>query len=403
MKIRLNKSVAALATGALLLVGVPVVGLSSVSSAAAKPVYVIGYQGPLTGSAAQYGLNELGGLNLAINNANATGKLPFTLKVKSYDDQGDPTLAPAQAQAEVAIPNLVAVVGAAFSGATHASMPYWTNAHIAAITPSATAVTIATGKNNFFRMVYGDDVQGTTDANFLVKTKGAKTVSVISDGSFYGAGIAGVVAGAAKAAGATVTTDSLPQTSSCSGGVASVSEFAAAATKIKTSKPDAVFYGGYACDFANLLPALKSAGYKGTVMSGDGSYDAVLLKTTTPKSAALGAYLSAANCGSTGNLTGTLAKQYKKLTGIEPAAALYDAQAYDAGNILVAALQKISLTGGVSAIRPAIISYLHSGSWSGVTGKIQFQANGDLVGTGKGNIAIYKVTGKKLPTAHSCY
>ena len=159
MKIRLNKSVAALATGALLLVGVPVVGLSSVSSAAAKPVYVIGYQGPLTGSASQYGLNELGGLNLAINNANATGKLPFTLKVKSYDDQGDPTLAPAQAQAEVAIPNLVAVVGAAFSGATHASMPYWTNAHIAAITPSATAVTIATGKNNFFRMVYGDDVQ----------------------------------------------------------------------------------------------------------------------------------------------------------------------------------------------------------------------------------------------------
>ena len=403
MKIRLNKSVAALATGALLLVGVPVVGLSSVSSAAAKPVYVIGYQGPLTGSASQYGLNELGGLNLAINNANATGKLPFTLKVKSYDDQGDPTLAPAQAQAEVAIPNLVAVVGAAFSGATHASMPYWTNAHIAAITPSATAVTIATGKNNFFRMVYGDDVQGTTDANFLVKTKGAKTVTVISDGTFYGAGIAGVVAGAAKAAGATVTTDSLPQTSSCSGGVASVSEFAAAATKIKTSKPDAVFYGGYACDFANLLPALKSAGYKGTVMSGDGSYDAVLLKTTTPKSAALGAYLSAANCGSTGNLTGTLAKQYKKLTGIEPAAALYDAQAYDAGNILVAALQKISLTGGVSAIRPAIISYLHSGSWSGVTGKIQFQANGNLVGTGKGNIAIYKVTGKKLPTAHSCY
>ena len=403
MKIRLNKSVAALATGALLLVGVPVVGLSSVSSAAAKPVYVIGYQGPLTGSAAQYGLNELGGLNLAINNANATGKLPFTLKVKSYDDQGDPTLAPAQAQAEVAIPNLVAVVGAAFSGATHASMPYWYNSHIAAITPSATAVTIATGKNNFFRMVYGDDVQGTTDANFLVKTKGAKTVTVISDGSFYGAGIAGVVAGAAKAAGATVTTDSLPQTSSCSGGVASVSEFAAAATKIKTSKPDAVFYGGYACDFANLLPALKSAGYKGTVMSGDGSYDAVLLKTTTPKSATLGAYLSAANCGSTGNLTGTLAKQYKKLTGIEPAAALYDAQAYDAGNILVAALQKISLTGGVSAIRPAIISYLHSGSWSGVTGKIQFQANGNLVGTGKGNIAIYKVTEKKLPTAHSCY
>lgn len=85
MKIRLNKSVAALATGALLLVGVPVAGLATASSAAAKPVYVIGYEGPLTGSGAQYGQNELGGLNLAINNANATGMLPFTLQVKSYD------------------------------------------------------------------------------------------------------------------------------------------------------------------------------------------------------------------------------------------------------------------------------------------------------------------------------
>ena len=48
MKIRLNKSVAALATGALLLVGVPVAGLATASGAAAKRVYVIGYEGPLT-------------------------------------------------------------------------------------------------------------------------------------------------------------------------------------------------------------------------------------------------------------------------------------------------------------------------------------------------------------------
>ena len=49
MKPRLNKTVAAVASSALLLMAVPAVGIASTSGAAAKPTYVIGYQGPLSG------------------------------------------------------------------------------------------------------------------------------------------------------------------------------------------------------------------------------------------------------------------------------------------------------------------------------------------------------------------
>jgi len=105
-------------------------------------------------------------------------------------------------------------------------------------------------------------------------------------------------------------------------------------------------------------------------------------------------------------LTGADAAAYEALTGIAPASALYDAQAYDAGNIVVKALKSLSsalATNTITQTRSAIVSYLHANTFEGVTGKIAFQANGNLVGTGKGNIGIYQITGKDLPTKKTCY
>ena len=207
MKFRLNKTVAAVASSALLLMAVPVVGFASASGASTKPLYTIGYEGPLSGGNQQLGLNMVFGVELAINQANAAGKLPFKLHLASYDDQGSGTLSPAQAQAAVSNKTLVAVVGPAFSGATKAAEPYYSAAHIATVSPSATAAAFAFGtNNNFMRDVAGDDVQGAADANFLVKTKSLKTLDVINDGSFYGAGLAAVVATQVKTDGGTATT-----------------------------------------------------------------------------------------------------------------------------------------------------------------------------------------------------
>src|ERR1019366_1337098 len=117
MKLRLNKTVAAVASGALLLLAVPAVGIASTSGATSKPTYVIGMEGPLSGGNLQLGLNVVFAVELAVNQANATGKLPFKLKVAKYDDQGDPTISPTQAQSAVANKKLIAVVGPMFSGA----------------------------------------------------------------------------------------------------------------------------------------------------------------------------------------------------------------------------------------------------------------------------------------------
>jgi len=401
---RFGKTAALVASSALVLMAVPAIGFASASTASAKPVYVIGYEGPLSGGNAQLGINMKWGVELAIQQANASGKLPFTLQAAWYDDQGSSTLSPAQAQAAVANGKLVAVVGPAFSGATKAAEPFYANAGIATVSPSATAAALATGisNNNFMRVVYGDDVQGSADAKFLVKTHSAHKVLVIDDGSFYGSGLSAVVATSAKADGASVSTNSLPETSSC-GGVASATEYSAAATQIKTSNPSAVFYGGYYCDFGLLLSALATAGYTGTVMSGDGSESSSLITATTPPSAANNVYLSAAGGGSGGNFTGKLETAFLKVSnGVTSSAALYAPQAYDATNVIIAAMVKAKLSGSLEIKRIAIRDALHTITYKGITGTIAFQSDGNLVGSGAGQIDFYQVkTGVITQVGHN--
>jgi branched-chain amino acid transport system substrate-binding protein len=382
MKFRLNKTVAAVASSALLLMAVPAVGIASASGASAKPTYTIGYEGPLSGGNQQLGLNMVFGVQLAINQANASGKLKFKLKLRTYDDQGDPTISPTQAQAAVHNKSLVAIVGPAFSGATAASEPYYSAAHVATVSPSATRVSLATnGWNNFFRVVADDGVQGPADANYLVTKKGFKTVYVVNDGTSYGAGLASALAAQATTDGATVTTATVPGTSQCQNGTASATEYSAAATQAVASHAAALFYGGYYCDLGLFLGALKSAGYSGTIMSGDGSLSPALIQGTTPASAADGVLLTCACATSTNHKFNSA---YSALSHFSAANATYAAEAYDATNAVINAMKSLK-----HVTRSGIVSALHKLTYKGLTKVVKFQSNGNIAGSA---IFVNKVT-----------
>ncbi len=379
MKLRFNKTVAAVTSSAVLLMAAPTVGVVS-ASAGSVPTYTIGYQGPLSGSYAYLGQYMYYGALVAINNANAGtkfGKLPFKLKLARFDDQGSSTIAPSQAQAAIQTRSLVAIVGPAFSGATEASEPYYSKAHMPTVSPSATAAALAKGaRNNFMRVVAGDDVQGAADANFLVKTHHVKSLVVINNGSFYGAGLAAVVSKQAKKDGAKVTNYTDPTTGSC-GGTASTTQYAATATQIMAAHVDGVYFGGYYCGFGLLLGALSSAGYTGTIMSDDGSWSTGLFSDTTPPTAANGVYVSEAG-GGNANLTGKLASQFQKLSHQKAQGATYAAQAYDATNMIIKAMLSIKRSPNIKVLRGQLVVELHKMTFKGVTGTIHFQGNGDL-------------------------
>jgi branched-chain amino acid transport system substrate-binding protein len=392
MRLRLNKAVAVVGASALLLLAVPAVGMGE-AGAAKVPTYTIGYEGPLSGGNQQLGLNMVFAVQLAINWANAGktfGKLPFKLALKSYDDQGDPTVSPTQAQSAVANKKLVAIVGPAFSGATAAAEPYYKAAHVATVSPSATRVTLATsGWNNFFRVVADDGVQGPADADYLVKKLGKSKVYVVNDGSAYGAGLAQAVAAQVSTDGGTATSVTVPGTAQCQNGTASATEYSAAATQAASSGTSALFYGGYYCDLGLFLGALASAGYTGTVMSGDGSLSPALIQGTTPASAANNVLLTCA-CASSTNSKFNAA--YQALSHFSAANATYAPESFDSANVIIAAMKYLAKH-HKKITRSNIVGELHKISYKGMTKTVKFQSDGNIAGSA---IFVNKVENGKI-------
>ena len=361
---------------------------SNGGSGGEKPTFKIAYQGPLSGGNAQLGLNMKFAVELAINEANAAGDLPFKLEYTESDDQGDGKVSPTAARKLIDDKSVIAVVGPAFSGATKAAEPLFADAKLATVSPSATSPTLADGGwASFFRVVADDNAQGPADADYAVKKLGAKNIYVIDDASAYGQPLSKAFADQAKTDGAQVTSESAPGTTQCQAGQGNAQQYPALATKIKGSGADSVFYAGYYCDFALLTKALRNAGYTGQLMSGDGSYDSTYVKNAGAKNAE-GTFLSCQCSDIASNPKGAdFVSAYKAEFGQDPGA--YSAEAYDVTNAIIEVLKGL----GDSPTREKVVEAFGSVDYQGLTKEIKFKADHDLeVQTA----FLYKVDAGKL-------
>jgi branched-chain amino acid transport system substrate-binding protein len=403
MKLKTTKVGAILAAGALALSGVTVAA-STVAGAAGKvPTYTIAFQGILSGGSAALGINEDNGVKLAVADWNATATRKFNVKLISADDQGDPTVAPSIATQIASNKKVVAVVGPSYSGATVASIPVYGPSDMPIVSPSATRVSITqpdptatppvvTPTNakykDFFRDVPNDNIQGPADGNYLAKTLAKKNIEVINDASSYGAGLASAVAATAKADGATVTTATVPATTACGNGGTGTNDQVTIPSGIT-----AVFFGGYYCDFAQITDIVRTAGYAGVLMSGDGSDDPHFMADLSKQSDGNGVLLTCA-CKAIVNTTAPGKKfntGYQKLFKVQPGA--YSAESYDAANMIFAAMTKIH-----SVTRKNITNELKKLSYVGISKTITFTSSGDVKSK---VINIYKVAVSTTPNGVS--
>ena len=394
MKLRLNKTVAAVASSALLLMTVPAIGIASASGASSKPTYTIAFQGILSGGSASLGINESNGVKLAVKDWNAVKTHKFHIKLITADDQGDPTVAPSIATQIASNKKVIAVVGPSYSGATVASLPVYGPAKVAVISPSATRVSLTLPDpsatppvtkstnsqfgNVFFRVVANDGVQGPADGNYLAKTLKKKNIFVVNDASSYGAGLASQVAAQATADGATVSTATLPSTTACGQGGTGTND----QITIPTGTT-AVFYGGYYCDFAKMTDVVRTAGYTGVLMSGDGSEDPHYMSDLSNLNDGKGTLLSCA-CAQVSNTTKlgkTFNTQYQKTFKTQPGA--YSPESYDAANMIFTAMTKVK-----KVSRATVLAELHKLTYKGLTKVIKFNSAGDV---SSNNVYVYTV------------
>jgi len=85
--------------------------LSPVAFSAEKKLVKLGFIGPLTGPNAAQGVGARNAFDLAIREANASGKLPYKIEMVALDDASDPATGVAAALKLVADPAVIAASG----------------------------------------------------------------------------------------------------------------------------------------------------------------------------------------------------------------------------------------------------------------------------------------------------
>jgi branched-chain amino acid transport system substrate-binding protein len=208
---RIAAATAVAALGALALAACGSSSSSGGTNAAAnKCAATIGMEGPLTGSVAPLGQEQLHFAELAVSMDNTANKTHITLA------QGDTQLEPSQAttvtQQFISNNAVVGVVGPAGSQEVEAVGPLMARAQMPFISGSATAVALTTGKYpTFFRVVSKDSVQGPQDANYIVQNLHPKALMIVDDEEAYSTGLVAAMLPVFKAAGIKVDHESVSQ------------------------------------------------------------------------------------------------------------------------------------------------------------------------------------------------
>jgi branched-chain amino acid transport system substrate-binding protein len=342
-------------------------GGGSGGNTGATQTYKLGFIGALSGPNAQLGINERNGMALAIDQAMSSGKYNFKVVMDAQDSEGDPAKAPAAATALISDPQVIGVVGPAFSGESEAVDPSFCHASppMPIVTASASNGTLQNqGYTCWHRIIPNDNVEGTQGADWLART-GAKKVYVLNDLSTYGAGVAATMSKELKKKGVQVITNGVDGTTT--------KNYNPIAQTIANSGADAMFYGGYDAQAALLAKALQAAGFKGRMVSGNGAKDSVFSKNAG--SAGNGWFFT---CGCQDATVAPSAKAftaaYKAKFNQDPST--YSPEAYDAANLFMDAISKAQ---GTPVTRTSLMTALNAENYKGITTTIKFQKNGEVL------------------------
>ena len=363
---------------------------------------------PVSGTSAALGLPTQYGTDLAVSQNKDLGN-GYTLSVDHENYQGasgaDPAAATAASNKLVNQADVIGMVGPFNSGIAKVSMPITNGAGLVSISPANTnpGLTLrqyaADNSINFdllhpagkpdayFRIPGTDVVQGKVDAQIASSAPiNAKTVYVIDDNTVYGKGLANFFVSNFQSSGGTV----LDRQSFTATQVSSAGSFA---DTIKAKNPDAIFFGGTTDSGVGAVKkALAADGFNKPWVGGDGiADDSAWLQTAGNGAAGTYATVAAPDPASlSSSAAQTFVTDYKAFVAGKPNNDLvgYSAMSYDAAMIIITAVKNL-IKDGKDVTRANVRDQVAGINYSGVTGNISFDANGD--NSGPKVFAVYQV------------
>lgn len=326
---------------------------------------VIGGSGPLTGSAAQYGIAVKNAAELAVNEINDAGGVNgVKFELHFEDDEADPGDKAVNAYNALKDKGMQVFLGTVTTGSCLAVIEKSNQDRIFQFTPSSSAADVIKN-DNCFQVCFTDPNQGKASAEYIAENGIAKKVAVIYDSSdAYSSGIYNTFVSSAEENGLeVVSVQSFTKDSK--------TDFSAQISAAKTANAELVFLPIYYQEASLILSQAKSAGYSPKFFGCDG-LDGILTTENFDASLAEGVMLLTPFAADADDeATQKFVSAYEKAYGETPNQ--FAADAYDGVKIIAELVeqQKITPDMETSEICDKLIEAIKSDSYSynGITGE----------------------------------
>ena len=338
------------------------------------PVH-IAYLLVVAGSSADLGIDARNGVQIAIDDAG--GKiLGHDIKFDGVDGGCGAEGGQAGGTQLAADPTIVGVIGTSCSSEARAALPLLQKAGFVMISPSNTAPSLTTPGSTdnygtaYDRTAHNDNFQGTAAAEYAFTVLKVTKVATIHDGSLYASELVKVFAAKFENYGGTVTDETSVQV-----GQTDMSSVLAA---IATGSPQLIYFPIFNPESTNIInqakttPGLEHA----YLMSADGSFSPAV-------ASGAGANIEGVLVSSpavSGDAYNAFLAKYKAKFPPGPIN-IFHAHAYDAFNIVKAAIEKVAVVDsdgtlhiGRQALRDAMAA---TKDFPGLTGVLTCSADGD--------------------------
>jgi branched-chain amino acid transport system substrate-binding protein len=345
------------------------IALGFAGGAQAQQIVKIGHVAPISGPSAHLGKDNENAARMAIDELNAKGFTingqKVTLQLVSEDDGADPKQGTAVAQ-KLVDAKVNGVVGHLNSGTTVPASKIYNDAGIPQISPATTAPVYTRQRfPGAFRVVASDAKLGGTLSKYAIDTLHAKSIAIIDDRTTYGQGVADEFVKGTKKPGVRVVGREFTS--------ATATDYTAILTSIKAKKPDLIFFGGMDSVAGPMLKQMKALGIPALFMGGDG-----MCTDALGRLAGAGLGEGRVFCAEAGGVKGPqetvmedFRARYKKKFNMD--VQLYAPYVYDSVMVMTTAMQTAK-----SADPAKYLPVLKAIKYEGVTGTVQFDANGDI-------------------------
>ncbi len=347
----------------------------------------IGFVGPLTGDAANYGKLMTQAVRIAVEEKNQAGGIGGKKVVLiAEDSEGKQDKANAAIEKLASVDKIWGLVGAVFSSSSLAIAPKAEASEIVMISPSSTHKDVTKKGKFIFRTVVTDALQAKVFGHYVYEIAGIKTVAILYIKNDYSQGLAEDFKTTYEAAGGKVV--------AVETGMQGDKDFKTQLTKIKGMNPEALYIPDYLAEIAQILEQAKELGLNVKILASDGFSNPEIFELAGEDANDV-LFSNAAEDKDNEGIKKAFVKKYTEKWGQEPDA--FSLNSYDAANIILNAIETVygkssdAVKASFKLDRDAIQKVVAATkNYNGVSGKITFMENGDLIK----NMGIYRSVDK---------